>query len=78
MLGRTTERLAARGASLETTPEALALLAELGYEPEYGARPLRRLIQREVDDRIAELVVGGGVVDGSTVHVDAVGGKIDP
>ncbi|AZH82747.1 ATP-dependent Clp protease ATP-binding subunit [Plantibacter sp. PA-3-X8] len=76
MLGRTTERLAARGASLETTPEALALLAELGYEPEYGARPLRRLIQREVDDRIAELVVGGGVGDGSTVHVDAVGGKI--
>ncbi|MGG7450852.1 ATP-dependent Clp protease ATP-binding subunit [Plantibacter auratus] len=76
MLGRTTERLAARGASLETTPEALTLLAELGYEPEYGARPLRRLIQREVDDRIAELVVGGGVGDGSTVHVDAVGGKI--
>ncbi|MDD9151802.1 ATP-dependent Clp protease ATP-binding subunit [Plantibacter flavus] len=76
MLGRTTERLAARGASLETTPEALALLAELGYEPEYGARPLRRLIQREVDDRIAELVVSGGVSDGSTVHVDAVGGKI--
>ncbi|VXB63662.1 ATP-dependent Clp protease ATP-binding subunit [Plantibacter sp. T3] len=76
MLGRTTERLAARGASLETTPEALALLAELGYEPEYGARPLRRLIQREVDDRIAELVVSGGVGDGSTVHVDAVGGKI--
>ncbi|CAH0244183.1 ATP-dependent Clp protease ATP-binding subunit [Plantibacter sp. VKM Ac-2885] len=76
MLGRTTERLAARGASLETTPEARALLAELGYEPEYGARPLRRLIQREVDDRIAELVVSGGVGDGSTVHVDAVGGKI--
>ncbi|WP_285024634.1 ATP-dependent Clp protease ATP-binding subunit [Plantibacter sp. ME-Dv--P-122b] len=76
MLGRTTERLAARGASLETTPEALALLAELGYEPEYGARPLRRLIQREVDDRIAELVVSGGVGDGSTVHVDAVDGKI--
>jgi ATP-dependent Clp protease ATP-binding subunit ClpC len=76
MLGRTTERLAARGASLETTPEALALLAELGYEPEYGARPLRRLIQREVADRIAELVVGGGVGDGSIVHVDAVGGKV--
>ncbi|MBF4563764.1 ATP-dependent Clp protease ATP-binding subunit [Plantibacter sp. VKM Ac-2876] len=76
MLGRTTERLAARGASLETTTEALALLAELGYEPEYGARPLRRLIQREVDDRIAELVVGGGAGDGSIVHVDAVGGKV--
>ncbi|HXH33836.1 MAG TPA: ATP-dependent Clp protease ATP-binding subunit [Plantibacter sp.] len=76
MLGRTTERLASRGATLETTPAALALLAELGFEPEYGARPLRRLIQREVDDRIAELVVAGGVGDGSVVRVDAVDGAI--
>jgi ATP-dependent Clp protease ATP-binding subunit ClpC len=76
MLGRTSERLAARGASLETTPAALALLAELGYEPEYGARPLRRLIQREVDDRIAELVVAGGVGAGSRIHVGAADGAI--
>jgi len=76
MLGRTTDRLAARGATLTTTAAATALLAELGYEPEYGARPLRRLIQREVDDRIAELVVAGGVGDGSTVLVDAVDGSI--
>ena len=51
-------------------------LAEHGYEPEYGARPLRRLIQREVDDRIADLFVTGALVDGGSVTVDAAAGEL--
>ena len=47
-------------------------LAEHGYEPQYGARPLRRLVQRWVDDRIADLFVSGDVTDGGAVRVDAV------
>ena len=58
------------------TDAAIDWLAENGYEPEYGARPLRRLIQREVDDRIAELFVSGALVDGGAVTVDAAAGAI--
>jgi len=54
MLGATSKRLAAREVAFEVTDAAVSLLAERGYEPEYGARPLRRVIQREIDDRIAD------------------------
>ncbi|MEJ3404624.1 ATP-dependent Clp protease ATP-binding subunit [Rathayibacter sp. YIM 133350] len=74
MLGATSARLAAREVRLEVTDAAVALLAERGYEPEYGARPLRRLIQREIDDRIADLFVTGALGDGEGVRVDADGG----
>ncbi len=57
------------------TDAAVALLAERGYEPEYGARPLRRVIQREIDDRIADLFVTGSLGDGEAVRVDAVDGE---
>jgi ATP-dependent Clp protease ATP-binding subunit ClpC len=50
--------------ALDVTDAAVAWLGEHGYEPEYGARPLRRLIQREVDDRIADLFVSGELSDG--------------
>ena len=53
---------------------AVALLAERGYEPEYGARPLRRVIQREIDDRISDLFVSGALGDGEGVRVDAADG----
>ncbi|QTX06094.1 ATP-dependent Clp protease ATP-binding subunit [Agromyces archimandritae] len=76
MLGATEARLAAREVAFEVTDAAIELLAELGYEPEYGARPLRRVIQREVDDRIADLFVGGGLGDGEGVRVDAEDGRI--
>ncbi|MGL1562898.1 AAA family ATPase, partial [Vibrio parahaemolyticus] len=55
LLERTSKRLASREVSLEVTDAAVDRLAEVGYEPEYGARPLRRVIQREIDDRIADL-----------------------
>ena len=58
------------------TEAAVDWLAEHGYEPEYGARPLRRLVQREVDDRIAELFVDGRLADGGVVTVDAAGDEL--
>ena len=76
LLGATSVRLAGRDVELEVTEEAIDWLAEHGYEPEYGARPLRRLIQREVDDRIAEAFVDGSLVDGGSVTVDAAGDEI--
>ncbi|WP_127792579.1 ATP-dependent Clp protease ATP-binding subunit [Agromyces sp. LHK192] len=76
MLGATEQRLAAREVAIEMTDAAVAWIAEHGYEPEYGARPLRRLIQREVDDRIADLFVSGALGDGEAVRVDAVDGAL--
>jgi ATP-dependent Clp protease ATP-binding subunit ClpC len=76
LLGATRARLGAREVSLEVTPAAIDWLAEHGYEPEYGARPLRRLIQREVDDRIADLFVTGALAGGGTVTVDAHDGRL--
>ncbi len=76
MLGATTARLAIREVSIEVTDAAVEWLAEHGYEPLYGARPLRRLIQREVDDRVADLFVSGAVTDGGAVSVDARDGAI--
>lgn len=75
MLGATARRLASREVGFEVTDAAVALLAERGYEPEYGARPLRRVIQREVDDRISDLFVSGALGDGGAVHVDARDGE---
>ncbi len=73
LLGATSRRLAARDVTLEVTDAAIDRLSEVGYEPEYGARPLRRTIQREVDDRIADLFVSGALSDGGAVTVDATG-----
>ncbi len=76
LLAATAARLQQRDVVLEATDAAVAWIAENGYEPEYGARPLRRLIQRELDDRIADLLVSGELVDGGTVHVDARDGEL--
>jgi len=73
LLEASAARLSTREITLDVTDAAVAWLGEHGYEPEYGARPLRRLIQREVDDRIADLLVAGSLVDGGRVRVDAVG-----
>ena len=63
-------RLADRRLTLGVTPAARAWLARLGYDPMYGARPLRRLMQREIDDRLARAVLSGEARDGQTVRVD--------
>jgi ATP-dependent Clp protease ATP-binding subunit ClpC len=76
LLAATAARLQQRDIVLDATEAAVAWIAENGYEPEYGARPLRRLIQRELDDRIADLLVSGELVDGGTVNVDARDGEL--
>ncbi len=63
-------RLAERRLGLAVTPSARAWLAESGYDPIYGARPLRRLMQREIDDRLATALLAGTIRDGDTVLVD--------
>jgi ATP-dependent Clp protease ATP-binding subunit ClpB len=64
------KRLEARRISLEVTPAAREWLAVTGYDPAYGARPLRRLVQREIGDRLARSLLAGVVRDGGTVVVD--------
>ncbi len=63
-------RLKDRRLTLAVTPDARAWLAERGYDPVFGARPLRRLIQSEIQDRLAMALLSGGVRDGEVVRVD--------
>jgi ATP-dependent Clp protease ATP-binding subunit ClpB len=69
-------RLEARRLELEVSPEARALLAERGYDPVFGARPLKRVIQREIGDRLAIAVLEGRYPEGATVHVDVEAGEL--
>ena len=66
-------RLAERRISIEVTDGARAHLAHVGYDPVFGARPLKRVIQREVETPVARLIVAGKLRDGSAVRVDAAG-----
>jgi len=70
-------RMAERRITLAVTPEARLLLAEKGYDPSYGARPLKRLIQREIADKAAVLILEGKAVEDSTVLVTANNGELD-
>jgi len=70
-LGRLQRRLDDRNLTLEFSARAKDLLAEHGYDPVYGARPLKRVIQAEVETPLAQMLIGGEVMDGSTIHVDA-------
>ena len=65
-----TKRLEDRRINLEVTPAAREWLAITGYDPAYGARPLRRLVQREIGDRLARSLLAGDIRDGGTVVVD--------
>ena len=70
-LRRLEKRLAQRKIALELDADARAWLAEEGYDPVYGARPLKRVIQRQLQDPLAEMLLAGDILDGSTVHVTA-------
>ncbi|MBU9698029.1 ATP-dependent chaperone ClpB [Rhodobacteraceae bacterium HSP-20] len=70
-LRRLEKRLAQRKITLELDADARAWLADEGYDPVYGARPLKRVIQRQLQDPLAEMLLAGDVLDGSTVHVTA-------
>lgn len=64
------ERLRERSITLNVTAQAKDYLAERGYDPTYGARPLRRLVQKEIGDRLARELLGGGIPDDATVRVE--------
>ncbi len=60
---------------IEVTDTALDRITELGYEPAYGARPLKRVIQKYIQNTLAELVIKGDILPGQTVHIDCTSGK---
>ena len=69
-IDRLERRLADRRLQLAVTPDARTWLAERGYDPVYGARPLRRLMQHEIDDALARAILSGTIADGDVVRVD--------
>ncbi len=70
------ERLAENEIRVTATEAAKDWIAEEGYDPEYGARPLRRVIQMEIEDRMSDEVLAGKIVEGSVVSVDYVEGEV--
>ncbi len=76
LLDRTRRRLEPQGIEVEFTEAALDLLAEEGFDPEFGARPLRRTIQRRVENELSRMVLGGSLNPGDRVVVDAEEGKL--
>jgi ATP-dependent Clp protease ATP-binding subunit ClpC len=76
LLEDTRRRLQAQNISIEFTPAAVRRLAELGHQPEFGARPLRRTIQREIDNRLSGLLLAGKLGPGSHVRVDVHDGAL--
>ena len=76
MLRGVEQRMEGLGLGLTVTPEALSLLAETGFDPVYGARPLRRTIRSEVEDAAAEALLSGALREGDTARVEAEDGKI--
>jgi ATP-dependent Clp protease ATP-binding subunit ClpB len=69
-IDRLERRLTERRLQLAVTPDARTWLAERGYDPVYGARPLRRLMQHEIDDALARAILSGTISDGDVVRVD--------
>jgi ATP-dependent Clp protease ATP-binding subunit ClpC len=76
MLDKLARRLHAQQIEVVFTEAAVALLAKKGFDPEYGARPLRRTIQRLVENELSRMVLGGDLDPGSKVTVDAADGKL--
>ncbi|MGW2824046.1 ATP-dependent Clp protease ATP-binding subunit [Streptomyces sp. NPDC001443] len=76
LLEKTRRLLHAQGMEIEFTDAAVDWLASRGYQPEYGARPLRRTIQREVDNQLSRLLLDGRIAQGSEVTVDEADGRL--
>ncbi|AWE53187.1 MULTISPECIES: ATP-dependent Clp protease ATP-binding subunit [Streptomyces] len=76
MLDKTRRMLNAQGVEVDFTDAAVDWLSERGYQPEYGARPLRRTIQREVDNQLSRLLLDGRVGEGGRVTVDVEDGRL--
>ncbi|MEU7500285.1 ATP-dependent Clp protease ATP-binding subunit [Streptomyces griseofuscus] len=77
LLESTRRLLDGQGVAVEFTDAAVDWIAERGYQPEYGARPLRRTIQREVDNRLSRLLLNGTISEGGRVTVDVRDGQLD-
>jgi ATP-dependent Clp protease ATP-binding subunit ClpB len=75
-LARVIERVSERGVQLEITPAARELLGNMGYDPTYGARPLRRVIQKQLVDRLALALLEGRFHAGDAVVADVAGDQI--
>jgi ATP-dependent Clp protease ATP-binding subunit ClpB len=75
-LNRLRARLAERRITLTVTPAALKWLAERGYDPMYGARPLKRLVQQDLETPLARQLVKGELKDGDTAFVDVKGKEL--
>ena len=65
-----------RGIEIELTDDARTLLGNLGYDPVYGARPLKRVIQKQLVDKLALKILEGEFGEGDTVRVDAADGEL--
>ena len=72
-LGNLRKRLAARGISLGMTAVATAALASEGYDPQFGARPLKRVIQQRIENALAGKILAGELGDGDSVRIDYQG-----
>jgi ATP-dependent Clp protease ATP-binding subunit ClpB len=70
-------RLAERRVTLELTDAARASIAQSAYDPVYGARPLKRFIQHEVETRVGRALLSGEILPGATITVDVVDGELD-
>jgi ATP-dependent Clp protease ATP-binding subunit ClpB len=75
-VARVIERVAERGVQLSLSDDAKLLLGNMGYDPAYGARPLRRVIQKQLVDRLALALLQGEISSGDAVRVDAVDGEL--
>lgn len=75
-LDKVSQRLEEHAIVIKTTKEALSMLADMGYDPEMGARPLRRVIQQNIEDNLSDSLLAGEFEDGDTVIVDVVDEKI--
>ena len=73
MLSNLRKRLAVMEVKLEITDSAMDLITEKGYDNDYGARPLKRVLQRHIEDRLSEEILRGELQENSTVQIDAVG-----
>jgi len=75
-VARVVERVAQRGVQVTLTEDARTLIGNLGYDPAYGARPLRRVIQKQLTDRLALALLQGELREGDSVTVEAEGGEL--